>query len=73
MVHAKHINTHRDLFRRSEILPLPCEYIFSLITSVKITKQYFKQIQLYVIIIIIIIIISISIIISIIIIIIIII
>jgi hypothetical protein len=48
MVHAKHTNTHRGLCGRTEILPLPCEYIFSLITSMKITEQFFKQIQLYI-------------------------
>jgi hypothetical protein len=49
MVRAKPKNSHRGLFRRSEILSLPREYIFSFITSVKITKNFFKQVQLYII------------------------
>jgi hypothetical protein len=45
MVHTKHTNTNRGLFMRYEILPLPCEYIFSLINSVKIPNNTSSKIS----------------------------
>jgi len=41
MVHVKHTNTHRGLFR-SEILLLPCDLIFSLINFILCNQDNFQ-------------------------------
>jgi hypothetical protein len=42
MVGVKHQNPCKDLFKRLQILPLPCEYIFSLINFIINTQERFQ-------------------------------
>jgi hypothetical protein len=47
MAGAKPRNSCRSLFKELEILPLPCEYIFSLMNFIINNPEIFRQIQLY--------------------------
>jgi hypothetical protein len=44
---VKSRNSCRNLFMRLEILPLPCEYIFTLLNFVVKNKNIFRQTQQY--------------------------
>lgn len=46
MIGAKHRNSRIDLFKELDILSLPRQYIFSLVT-IMVNKENLKQIQLY--------------------------
>jgi len=39
--------TCRSVFKQSEILPVPCQYILSLINFITVIRKLFKQVHLY--------------------------
>jgi hypothetical protein len=42
MVDAKPWNSYRGLFKRFKVLPLPCEYIFSLMNFITNNQEHFQ-------------------------------
>jgi hypothetical protein len=47
MMDVKSHNSYGDLLKRPETLTLPCEYIFSLINFITITKNIFRPMLMY--------------------------